>query len=164
MSGFTSELFDDEQIQHDTTPEEWHSVPEDQSAGLDLSDRPNEDDYGYGAVADPFPPQLLIPRSEWQARIEEMEATQTRLSDLAKLYGLPCKNQAKNELLLVQWPAALPGACQASTESTNGYSFSSIRRLPNQRVQESGRMGESGPSVHSKQRNRSSVRLASECN
>lgn len=35
----------------------------------------------------------LIPRSEWTARIEEMERTKTRLSDLCDAAGLPCLDQ-----------------------------------------------------------------------
>ena len=60
--------------------------------GLDLSQRPQ----GFGAyagVASPFPAELLIPASEYQARCEEMAAQKTRLSDLSDLAGLPPLNQ-----------------------------------------------------------------------
>jgi len=51
----------------------------------------------YGAMrgAPPFPTELLIPRSEWQARIAEMEERKSRLSDLMTLANLPCKQQAQ---------------------------------------------------------------------
>lgn len=60
--------------------------------GLDLSAR-GPGDYEYGAAADPFPAEWLIPRSEWQARIQEMEERKSRLSDICDLAGLPYKDQ-----------------------------------------------------------------------
>lgn len=48
---------------------------------------------GYEGVAEPFPSSLLIPRSEWQARIEEKETLKNRLSDYITRAQLPCKNQ-----------------------------------------------------------------------
>jgi hypothetical protein len=64
--------------------------PKDKGRGLNLSLRTDE---GYGTAADPFPAALLIPRSEWEPRIKELEKTKTRLSDLCKFAGLPAKNQ-----------------------------------------------------------------------
>ncbi len=58
--------------------------------GLDLSGKTED---GYAGVAEPFPASLIIPKSEWQARIKEMEETKTRLSDIVTLAGLPCKDQ-----------------------------------------------------------------------
>ena len=46
--------------------------------------------FGSVAQAFDFP---LIPRNEWQARIEEMEKTRSRLSDLILQAGNPNKNQ-----------------------------------------------------------------------
>lgn len=60
--------------------------------GLDLGLR-GPGDYEYGTAADPFPQELLIPRTEWQARIQEMEETKTRISDLIRKRNSPCKNQ-----------------------------------------------------------------------
>jgi len=72
--------------------------------GLDLGLRgPN--DYEYGAAADPFPPELLIPRSEWQARIQEMEETETRISDLIRKKKSPCKYQASTNYCWMNSPA-----------------------------------------------------------
>lgn len=78
-------------IIHDTTPEE-HFIIDGLGRGLDLSERTGE---GYAGVADPFPAELLIPRSEWQARIEERVARKTQLSDLMKQAGLKSKNQGQ---------------------------------------------------------------------
>jgi hypothetical protein len=85
----SSELYDGEILIHDTTV-----IGESPAfgRGLDLGLR-GPGDYEYGAAADPFPPELLIPRSEWQSRIQEMEQTKTRLSDLIRLRNSPCKNQ-----------------------------------------------------------------------
>lgn len=44
-----------------------------------------------GATA--FPKEKLVPRSEWDERIAEMEAKKTRLSDVVLDSGLPCKDQ-----------------------------------------------------------------------
>lgn len=58
--------------------------------GLDLSLRTAA---GYAGVANPFPEELLIPRSEWQARIEERVALKAQLSDMCDQADLPCLNQ-----------------------------------------------------------------------
>lgn len=49
--------------------------------------------YGTIPCAPAFPDALLIPRSEWQARIEEMNATKSRLPDLCDQAGLKIKDQ-----------------------------------------------------------------------
>lgn len=48
----------------------------------------------YGSVSGKFS-LPLIPRSEWKDRIEEMERTKTRLSDMVKAAGIPPKNQGQ---------------------------------------------------------------------
>src|SRR5512135_3181123 len=48
---------------------------------------------GYRGVADSFPASMLIPRAEWQARIEERVALKAQLSDLCDQANLPCLNQ-----------------------------------------------------------------------
>jgi hypothetical protein len=72
--------------------------------GLDYSARTEE---GYGDTADPFPSELLIPRSEWQARIQEMEEQKSRLSDTIVQAGIPPKNQAQTPYC---WINAIVGA------------------------------------------------------
>lgn len=79
-------------IVNDTTPNDVIFDPT-KGRGLNLEDRPRG--YAYGAVAEPFPDELLIPRSEWQARIKEMEDTKTRITDLCDLRGLKVKDQAR---------------------------------------------------------------------
>jgi hypothetical protein len=83
----TSKLYRDERIIDDESP------IDDGTTGLDLSERPNVDGYGYGATAEPFEDSLLIPESEWQAIIEEQEQRKTRVSDLVTAYRIPPKNQ-----------------------------------------------------------------------
>lgn len=79
-----------EPIIHDSTPS--HVLfPPGEGTGLDLSGRPQG--FAYAGTADPFPTELLIPRSEWQARIQEREETKTRLSDLCDRRGVKVKDQ-----------------------------------------------------------------------
>lgn len=60
--------------------------------GLDLSRR-GPKPYEYGTVATPFDDSLLIHRSEWRARIEEMRERKSFLSDFIRAAKLPPKNQ-----------------------------------------------------------------------
>lgn len=87
---FTSKLNVNEVIIGDETPERDYATPEGFSTGLDLGLR----NVGYGEVpyCSGFDLQL-IPRSEWQARIQEQEQRKTRTSDLTTQAGLPCKDQ-----------------------------------------------------------------------
>lgn len=86
-------LYVNEVIFDDSTPEEAHAAPE--GYGTGFTGRQPE---GYGAAADSvFPPELLIPESEWQARIEEKEANGTQLSAQMIAAGLPCKNQQQTD-------------------------------------------------------------------
>ena len=45
-------------------------------------------------ISTPFPAELLIPESEWQARIQEMEERKSRVSDILAQAGVPVLNQA----------------------------------------------------------------------
>lgn len=60
---------------------------------------------GYGALATPFPPELLIPKSEYQGRCEEMVAQGTLLSQRILAENLPCKNQSTTEFCFANAPA-----------------------------------------------------------
>jgi hypothetical protein len=62
------------------------------SRGLELPDD-RGDGYGYSGTADQFPAELLIPESEWEPRVKEMEERKTRTSDLVQQAGLPHKDQ-----------------------------------------------------------------------
>lgn len=78
------------EIIDDSTP--LHVIfPPGKLTGLDLSGRP--EGFAYGGTADPFPDELIIPRSEWQARIQEAEETKTRIPDLCDRRGLKVKDQ-----------------------------------------------------------------------
>lgn len=85
----------------DDTPDRL-LFPTNRGRGLDLSSRPQG--FAYGGTAEPFPDSLLIPRSEWQSRIEEMEATKSRLSDLCDLANLLCKDQERTNYCWVNAP------------------------------------------------------------
>lgn len=68
--------------------------PAEYGRGLDLSARP-QGLMAYSDVANPFPDSLLIPRSEWQARIQELDATKSSIPDLCDQAGLPVKDQKR---------------------------------------------------------------------
>lgn len=75
----------------DSTPERDLQPPAGLSRGRSVPfSRPA---YGTIPCAPAFPAELLIPRSEWRARIDEMKATKTRLPDLCDLAGLKIKDQ-----------------------------------------------------------------------
>jgi len=130
----SSVLYPNEIILHDATEVPVILGPDGEpfGRGLDLGLR-GPGDYEYGDAADPFPSALLIPRSEWQARIKEMEETKTRLSDLIRKRKSPCKNQSSTnfcwfnsptrctEIIIMQQRDGLPvvlspasGACQVT--------------------------------------------------
>lgn len=86
---FNSQIYRNEIIIDDSTPLEACFPPVGFSRGLET---------GYRAAplydaSVPFPAELLIPESEWQARIQEKEERKLRLSDLVDQAGLPCKDQ-----------------------------------------------------------------------
>ena len=94
---FTSQLYPNEIIIDDATGTD---VTHDSKFGRGLIEA-----VGYrGTPAEPFPAELLIPRSEWEARIKEQEERKTRLSDLVNLAGLPCKNQESTSFCWINAP------------------------------------------------------------
>lgn len=101
---FSSQLYRDEIIINDETTEEMY-MPQapDQGRGLALDMR-GFGDYVYGSFAAPFPQELLIPRSEWQARIQEMEEQKSRISDLINLKKLPHKDQGSTNYCWINAP------------------------------------------------------------
>lgn len=78
----------------DSTSESLLLGPPGFGKGLDLSGR-GAGGFAYGAAADPFPASLVIPRSEWQARIEERKAKGLTLRNLCDKAKLPPMNQAQ---------------------------------------------------------------------
>lgn len=97
----SSKLMPGERVINDESPSHYHAEPRGMRRGLDLSLRSAD---GYGDAAEPFPRELLVPRSEWQARIQEIEASKSRLSDLATLAGLPPKNQQQTNYCWINAP------------------------------------------------------------
>jgi hypothetical protein len=89
--GFTSEIYRGERIINESSPE-GELIIEGMGRGLVLG-RGAGEEFAYGGVADPFPADMEIPQGEWQARIQEMEETKSRPSDLIRQAGLPEKNQ-----------------------------------------------------------------------
>lgn len=86
---FRSQLYENEKIYGDSSVEEVLDVnPDVHGRGLYPREAP------FGSL--PFADELdipIIPRDEWTERIEEMERTKTRLSDLSISAQLDCKDQ-----------------------------------------------------------------------
>lgn len=101
--GFTSELYRGEVIINDDVQTERHADMEGCGRGLDLGLR-GPGDFEYGEFAAPFPDHLLIPESEWEARIKEMEEQRSRVSDLIRMAKLPPKNQESTNYCWINAP------------------------------------------------------------
>ena len=69
--------------------------------GLDLSLKGAD---GYAGVADPFPDRLIIPRSEWQARIQERKDRKQMVKDFLLKSNIPVYNQARTNYCWVNSP------------------------------------------------------------
>lgn len=76
--------------------------PPDKGRGLDV-DAAREGIY-YG-VAEPFPRELVIPRSEWQARAEEIERRQMSLWHQRKRANISVKDQGQSNYCWINSPA-----------------------------------------------------------
>lgn len=61
--------------------------------GLQLSLRPNTDDYAYEDFAAPVGDSLQIDPSEFQARVQEIEDNEAQISDQVKYAGLKAYSQ-----------------------------------------------------------------------
>lgn len=93
-------LYPRELIFDDSTPDVAHDAPAGYGKGW-----PGLDPKGYSAVAQTdFPKDLLIPRNEWQARIEERESRGLQLSQRIIKAGLPCKDQASTNFCWANAP------------------------------------------------------------
>lgn len=90
----SSQLYPNEIILDDSTTEgQLEDMARPFSRGLTMPVGRAATVYAYGGTADPFPAELLIPESEWQARIQEMEERKSRVSDLIIQAGLPSHDQ-----------------------------------------------------------------------
>lgn len=101
---FTSSLYSNEVIINDESPDEvWDVQDENCGRGLRLEMR-GPGDYEYGEFAAPFPDHLLIPESEWEERIKEMEQQKSRISDLIRFAKLPHKDQGRTNYCWINAP------------------------------------------------------------
>lgn len=78
--------------------DEIHSSPETRKLielpdGFSKGYEPWQRDVGFGAAGAAEFDLKLIPKSEWEPRIKEMEEKSTRSSDMILRSGLPCKDQ-----------------------------------------------------------------------
>lgn len=96
----TSLLYPSEPVIGDDAPARHIEPPRGYGRGLDYSTK----GLGFGSVAQPFPEELLIPESDWQGMIQEMESTKTRISDLLDACGWKPKNQQQTEYCWVNAP------------------------------------------------------------
>ncbi len=101
--GFSSFIASEEMVIDDSTPSSHTDAPDGYTHSLDLGLR-GPRDYAYGDVASPFPSDLLIPSSDWQGMIQEMEERKTRLSDRIAQVGLPCKDQQQTNFCWINAP------------------------------------------------------------
>ena len=100
---FTSELYRDEVIINDDVATERHAEMDGCGKGLELDLR-GPGDFEYGEFASPFPDNLLIPESEWEPRIKEMEEQRSRVSDLIRMAKLPPKDQGSTNYCWINAP------------------------------------------------------------
>lgn len=78
-------------------------MPDDyKGRGLDLPEGFSA--RSYEGVAEPFPAELVIPRSEWQARIAERVERKTGLRDMATRRGIKVKNQERTNYCWINAP------------------------------------------------------------
>ena len=77
-------------IIHDTTSPHLWLPPEGESRGLVL---PPSHERSYEGTADPFPDDMLIPESEWQARIKELEEREATIMHACDRAGLTVLDQ-----------------------------------------------------------------------
>lgn len=92
---FTSSLYPGEVVVHDGSPTSLFMPQHGEGRGLELPPLSSPDGRRYGADAEPFPAELLVPMSEMEARIREQEERKLRVSDLINHYGLPEKDQER---------------------------------------------------------------------
>lgn len=90
---FNSKISSQEPVLGDDTLDMDVVNPVGVGRGLDLGLR-GTSDYEYGDAATAFTADLLIPESEYKARIQEMEERKSRLSDLSSLVEMPSLNQS----------------------------------------------------------------------
>lgn len=89
---FSSKMFPGEPIINDSSTEDATAPPPGMGRGLRLELRGPE---GYGDLASAFPSELLIPDSEVQARIQELEEQKSNLSNIGDTANLPPLNQGQ---------------------------------------------------------------------
>jgi hypothetical protein len=99
---FSSSFLPGEFIIDESSPEHATAPPPGLGRGLLLGERRTP----FGAIpnAERFPSHLMVPRSEWQDRCQEMEERKSRLSDLATKAGLICKNQQQTNFCWANAP------------------------------------------------------------
>lgn len=98
---FTSKLYPGEIfVDHGTNNDSL--FPGEFGRGLELELKGPE---GYGVAATRFPQSLLIPPSEYESRIQEIEERGNRLSERVLRDNLPCKDQASTLYCWINAPA-----------------------------------------------------------
>jgi hypothetical protein len=78
-------------------------LPGNRGRGLELGLRGPE---GYAGSAEPFPTDLIIPKSEWQARIQEREERKATIWHRATAAGWKVKDQQQTNYCWINAPTA----------------------------------------------------------
>ena len=98
-------------IINDETSSHLYDPPAGFQRGLELGLR-GPSDHEYGDIATAYTSDFDIPKSEWQARIEEIKERKSSLRHLCKLAlhpdgvttGLPCKDQSQTNYCWINAP------------------------------------------------------------
>ena len=107
VSGYVSQLYEKEVVIHENNADDHRQLVFDgQRRYFGYKKRPAGIVY-ESAKAFPFP---VIPRSEWDDRIAEMEKEKTRISDMLLDAGIPSLNQQQTNYC---WCNAVVGCVQA---------------------------------------------------
>ena len=81
------------------------AIPGSNCTGLDLSGRVADSaGFAYSGFSEKFDPAWLVPRDQWQARIEERKAKQERIIDLVRHEKLPHKDQGRTNYCWINAP------------------------------------------------------------
>lgn len=90
--GFSSALYPGEKVVSNPNQLQARHAGDGETRGRGLSQAQG---YAGSTQLQLFPANLLVPQSEWQARIQEQEERKSRLSDLILMEKLPPKDQGQ---------------------------------------------------------------------
>lgn len=87
--------------------------------GLEL---PPPGERSYAGLAEPFPTELIIPRSEWQSRIEERQRRRATNRDRLRYHGVRVKSQNETNYCWINAPTF----CVEGTRASQGQGYTPL--------------------------------------